>query len=592
MALLGLISLAQIWLIPGYAFIYQARDISRWDKILLAVPLSAVINFYLVYSLVLLGLYTQQVVIAIFLLEISLLIFFAWRKARSFAQKTPATPAKIGFETDSTNIVFALMSLLVIAQVFGQIGTVFTQGDAVSSWNNWAISWFNGIIPLNIAWYPQLLPTLYSLTYQFIADSRIELFAKIAESFYPLVTLGIFVRMATIFPAERKRILWAAIILFLLVRRLWGGESAVNGYADFPLAFFSLSILYVFALKASAQLHNKDSSSSSYVIILIAVSIGAGLMKQSGVFLGMFVPFVWLAYFRNGKSLRGHVVQSASIGIAIALSCAAWYLYQYWRISTGVETSNLKMLSGIIHLSWYESIIYGFKSITYKLSWLWVLLILASLAHRKIRYVTFFVVTPFFLLWAAFVPYDYRNLAPIFPLLAVSLSYGWGELTHVATRALPNRINARLIQRSVVVIVLGALAIALANPQLNNELLKLSDNAKSQIGDPEINSRLTAYFEFHPEPSLVATPYNELKRLPDIGKRFSPFSCGGYYEFGGHIATLETILSELSDPAIRQVLLLPWCDPIVLEYFASQPDKYHAVFRHNDAVLYEIRARL
>ena len=541
--------------------------------------------------MVLLNAYSQQAVVAIFSVEIITLLILVRNKSNQARQTIQSSQVRVGFDIDFTNTIFGIFVLIYASQVFNQFGTVFTQGDAVSSWNPWAVSWFNGTIPHGLAWYPQLLPTLYSITYQFISDSRIELFAKIAVSFYPLFALAIFARMALLLPTERKKILWSAIIFFLLVRRLWGGESAVNGYADFPLAFFCVAIIFVFVLKATEQKRDVSPDSISLVIVIVGVTIGACLTKQSGIYLGMLVPFFWLAYFQNKKPLRTHIVQSASIGIAIALSCAPWYLYQFWRISTGVEASNLTMLSGIIHLSWYESIIYGFKSITYKLSWLWVLLFLASLAHRKMRYVSFFVVAPFFLLWAAFVPYDYRNLAPIFPLLAVSLSYGWGELTSIATRVLPNRINARLIQRSVLVLVLGAFAIALANPKLNNELLKLSDNAKSLIGDPEINSRLTAYFEFHPEPSLVATPYQEMRRLPDLGNRYSPFSCGGFYEFGGHTAMLEAILSELKDPAIRQILLLPWCDPIVLEYFASQPDKYHAVFRHNDAEFYEIRSR-
>ena len=50
MALLGLIALAQIWFIPGYLFLCRTRDITLLDKILLAVPLSAVINFFLVFN--------------------------------------------------------------------------------------------------------------------------------------------------------------------------------------------------------------------------------------------------------------------------------------------------------------------------------------------------------------------------------------------------------------------------------------------------------------------------------------------------------------------------------------------------------------
>jgi hypothetical protein len=58
--------------------------------------------------------------------------------------------------------------------------------------------------------------------------------------------------------------------------------------------------------------------------------------------------------------------------------------------------------------------------------------------------------------------------------------------------------------------------------------------------------------------------------------------------FGG-APSLESRLSELDDPKIRQILLLPWCDAKLRDYFESQPDRYQVVFRHNGAVFYEVR---
>lgn len=441
MALLGLLSLLQIWFIPGYLFLYRMPHISRLDKLLLAVPLSATINFFLVYALVLLHAYTQQAVIAIFAAEVVTLLFFVWQSSKRIDSTQQHYQPRVGINIDFTNTIFAVFVLIYAAQVFNQIGTVFVQGDAVSSWNPWAISWFKGTIPTGIAWYPQLLPTLYSLTYQFMAESRIELFAKLAASIYPLVVFAIVARMAVFLPNERKKILWGGIIFFLLVRRLWGGESAVNGYADFPLAFFCISILYVFVLKLTDRSRNAVSDSIILAVVMVGIAIGAGLMKQSGVFLAMLIPFVWLAYCRNGKNFSTHLQESVLIGVAIALISATWYMYQYWRIANGMDQSNLQMLSSIVQLPWYASIVFGFKSITYKLSWLWVLLFMASLVHARVRYLALFVALPFFLLWAAFVPYDYRNLAAVFPVLAITLAYGWAELMRLAGNALPAGIN-------------------------------------------------------------------------------------------------------------------------------------------------------
>ncbi len=588
MALLGLVSLAQIWFIPGYLLLYRTTTLTPIDKALLAVPLSATINFFLVYALVLAELYTQQAVIFIFAAEMIALLSLRWRKPTESNQLQTGPTIRIGFDLDLTNVAFALLVLICTGQVLNQFGTVFTQGDAVIGWNTLAIAWYNNIIPINISWYPQLLPTLYSLTYQFIADSRIELFAKIAISFYPLFTLAIFARMAWLLPTERKKILWSAIIFFLLIRRLWGTESTVNGYAELPLAFFSLSIVYIFALGASTRV-SKDLH--TLALVLIGITIGTGLMKHSGVFLGMLVPLFWLIYFRNGREWREHIQQSLLIGVAIALGYAPWYLYQYWRIQSGIDVSNLGVLSNIVPLPWYESIVFGFKGITYKLSWFWVILCAASLLRREIRYMALGVVLPFFLLWAAFVPYDYRNLAVVFPLLAMTLAYGWAELARLSKKIFSIRIFKVLpVRRILVLLTITAFAFMLSDSKYNDELLRLSNIAKNQIGDPEINSRLLAYFEFHPAKARIATPYQEISKIPDLAERYAPFSCG--FDYGRQTMSMERILTEISELDIRHVLLFPRCDSRVLAYFGGQPEKFHAVFQVNGATFYELKDRL
>lgn len=583
MILLGMISLLQIWFIPGYLLVYRSSSLSRVDKILLAIPLSATVNFFLVYALVLSGFYTQHTMIGIFAVEVAALLFFTWPKLKSSPHRNVSK--RIDFNIDLTNIVFSLLVLLCSSQVLNQFGTVFTQGDAVMGWNALAISWFNGIIPTNIAWYPQLLPTLYSLTYQFIADSRVELFAKVAISFYPLFALALFARIAWLFPAERKHILWSAVIFFLLVRRLWGSESTVNGYAELPLAFFCLSILYVFALRANTRI---DKNRNTLALVFIGIAIGAGLMKHSGVFLGLIAPFFWLFCFRKSEDWQKHLKHSALIGIAIACGYAPWYLYQYWRITIGIDTSNLEFLSSIVPLPWYESIAFGFKSITYKLSWLWVVLFLAALANRKARYMALFLVLPFFLLWAAFVPYDFRNLAAIFPALAITLSFGWTESIHFFKK-FPLPKHSPIIQRGFIFVALAVLSITLLNPKYNSELLRLSDEAKEQIGDPEINNLLFAFFEFHPEPAKVATAYLEMGKVPKLHQRHFKFYCGDNY--GTQLSIIESLSSNLSDPTIHYVLLHPWCDTQLLAYFSSRPEEYHAIFQRNGAIFYEIMAR-
>lgn len=591
MALLGILSLIQVLFLPGYLLLNKVHSLPRTDKLLLSVPISAVANYFLVLALTMLGLFTQQVIVGIFALEMGVLLVLQFAPPQQSITRHVPAPMQSGFVPDFTNILFTLLFLIIATKSLNQFGTVFTWGDAVHSWNPWGISWFNGTVPVGIAWYPQLLPSLYAVTYQFLGDSRIEFFAKLVVSIHPPLVLAIFARMAILLPAKRKTILWSGMLLFMLVRRLWGVDDFLNGYADFPLILFCVSLAYLFVLlwrENSPEINTEHPSRLIY--LLAAIAIGAGLTKQSGVYLGMWVPVFYLYFTSDGQTYSGRQLKRAILlGAWIVLGYAHWYLFQYWRISSGVDTSNLKYLSGIIAMPWYASIAYGFKILTYKLSWLWVVLTLAALLHRQVRYLALWVFLPYFLLWAAFVPYDFRNLGPVFPLFALILATGWGQLASLLMR-IPGWDNHRsLIQRGLIIAVLTVLAFVLSNAKFNPELLRLSDLAKRQIGEPEINLRLYQYFEDHPSSFLIATPYAEMGKLPGMGSRYAGFSCG--HVLGSPLLTVEPVYAELDNPEIHFVLLMNWCDTRVLDHFASHPDIYQKQFQSGEAVFYKILNR-
>lgn len=589
MALLGILSLAQIWFIPGYLVLQPMRNVNPIDKMLLAVPISAVFNFFVVYLLVLLNLYNQSVVITLFIIEMLFLFYLKQIHKPQNGHASQFTANKIIISINFTNIIFGLLTVICFSQFLYQFGTVFTQGDAVFSWNHWAISWYDGKIPNGIAWYPQLLPTLYSITYKFIDNSQVELFAKVAVSIYPLIVIALFLRIAVLLPSERNKILWSGIIFFALVRRLWGSESNLNGYADFPLTLFSVSIFYAFVLAAIQKKELHSQFSLTIPAILIYLAIGAGLMKQSGVYLGVLVPFVWLVYFQNHCNRPKHIKHSILMGLLIASGYCTWYFYQYYRMSIGVEESNLKQLASIVSLPWYESVVYGFKGITKKLSWLWIAVFISSVFNSKMRYLSLVVVTPFILLWAAFVPYDYRNLAPVFPFFAMSLTYGWVKLTEQSKEILNiTKIKSAHLQKGFIFLILAGISIALLNPKYKNELLQISSSAKKQIGYPEINHLLLAYFELHPEPSLLATPYADISKIPQLSERFQPLQCQFIKRSNVDESDMEPLISRLNNSSIKLIMITPWCDSAVINYFSNHPEKYSVIFRHDGFILFKI----
>ena len=86
MILLGLLSLLQIWFIPGLTLLICKPKFKIIDLIILSLPLSMILNHYLVIFLVILKSYTQQTIIFIILIEF-ILLNYLFIKNRNFFKK-------------------------------------------------------------------------------------------------------------------------------------------------------------------------------------------------------------------------------------------------------------------------------------------------------------------------------------------------------------------------------------------------------------------------------------------------------------------------------------------------------------------------
>ena len=74
MVTFGIVSLFQAWILPGFLFLLFFKKIKIFDAIVLSIPLSLVLNYILVYNLVLLKIYNQNFLIVIILIELILII--------------------------------------------------------------------------------------------------------------------------------------------------------------------------------------------------------------------------------------------------------------------------------------------------------------------------------------------------------------------------------------------------------------------------------------------------------------------------------------------------------------------------------------
>ena len=185
---LGLIGILQACFLPGWLLSY-AFPLRLGSRFLMSFPLSLIVNHYLVFGLAALGIYNPTMMNFILSLELLLLVTLAIRGSGQALKNF--SPADLFRERASVLLpLLGLAALHVLGKTFSYwlhgFGGGFREWDAVVSWNAWATIWGQGRIPQETFEYPQLLPITYSITYQFLRNFELQMFAKAIAGMFPL----------------------------------------------------------------------------------------------------------------------------------------------------------------------------------------------------------------------------------------------------------------------------------------------------------------------------------------------------------------------------------------------------------------------
>ena len=74
---IGLISLLQVWFLPGLSLLVFAKKLKLLDKVILCLPLSITLNYILIFFLISLKSYNQLTLSILILIEFCLIIFLS-----------------------------------------------------------------------------------------------------------------------------------------------------------------------------------------------------------------------------------------------------------------------------------------------------------------------------------------------------------------------------------------------------------------------------------------------------------------------------------------------------------------------------------
>ncbi|MBM3143945.1 MAG: hypothetical protein FJ010_03035 [Chloroflexi bacterium] len=536
---LGLLSVLQITLLPGI-LILKAFDIRRGfiQDLIFSFALSLIANHLIVFAIAAIGIHISYTFYGIFLIELVLLIrWYAAPLAQSVGRITSGKKSQIADYLCSLNIfqikddqrdfartvveilgiVFAILAASSIWWAFKvwytNFGTVFTQWDAVVSWNHWATEWFAGSIPTKTSRYAQLIPTNYAVSYAFLRGMQIQFFAK---SIMPLFNLFILLSLFDLGMEYKNMGYFIGVLATRMIIKKFLGEYISSGYVDVALAFFAFVPIYTL-LKAKNSVNPKNQL--DYVQLGAIFAAGAALTKPNG--LVVFVAFPVLAYFLIVKKLdqlgrkEKYLIIAKRFLISL-LIIMPWYLWNEYWILVGGNDSNVSYLMGERHQG--RTLVERFMRATglleeYVVLYLFVILMLPFLDSAVI-WIVLTILIPYSLIWAFAFSTFTRNLAIAFPLLGLAsgmsahklLEFGERFIAWVKVEHLKLYIFAIMILLAMIVAGIFITDTSLITHQVEQQ---------KDILLSSVNRRIYAYFDEIGRYESIMTNY-PIQYLPGL----------------------------------------------------------------------------
>lgn len=523
MLVLGLLSFFQIVFIPGFILLETLRikTVNKLEFIAYSFAISLLINYNLVYLFTLLKIYKPVTVYILFALEIAAMALIAFRKRNVF--KRPFLDfSSIKGQTVLKRILFIIASVFAaffFYYFFRNLGSVFTGWDPVFSWNRWAVDWYLNELPLRTYLYPQLIPANFSLTYQFMQEHYVQLFAK---AIMPLFTIFITFLFISLYLAKKDlRLLWTSI-LFSIIILVFGFRYIDSGYVDIAVAFFSFAAVY--------ETLKDGSITNKRIALILILASGAALTKFIGILVFAYC-LGWIIFnIVKNKDIETRRTIAVSIITGITIIELHWYLVKAIQISLGIEFSYIRFLTQDIHhdLNIFERFFRGINLFP-----LWAVIVffiilffvISSLfIKNRVRTVTMFLTIPFILIWGFYFSYDERNLLSAIPFMALSAAYGISLFAKRSKKPSagtegygPSSTVKTSSFKSIYILVIFLvvfLALSVFLSAKGEEIYYSQIQKQKELGDGCLNQRLYEYKEEKGIEGKIITDYYWVTSLP------------------------------------------------------------------------------
>jgi hypothetical protein len=467
---------------------------SKIQKSIYVFGLSLVANYFLIYFLTLIGIYHSVTIYAIIIIELGLLLVYFNKistkdnlNIRNYYQQI------IGFFKSKSllyNLCFVFSSLVIGYYTYlflTNFGTIFSNWDAIVSWNRWAIDWSNNFFPRGTWHYPQLIPANWSLTYVIMQNNDIQFFAKAIMSLFPIAILLLFMDLAL---TSKKSVYFIGLILYgLLLRTLYSPSFIVDGYVDIAVSFFSFLAFYTIV-------QNDGLISKKNIILVLIFGSAAAVTKQAGIFmLAITIGWcIWVLYKIRKELSFKDLFKIISLLLFVMLAFLSWYLYKQIQITKGLDSSEISWVTQGIYkgIGYFERLVNAITKIQDLAGPILFYFILCatflSLFDKKARWVTFSIVIPYFLIWGFFFSYDHRNFALVIPFIAYASAFGFFLLKELKRTEIRKKLFIKLIFLGLILFLFGLLV--LTNNLVDKSLLSFISFIKNKTVESDWPAKL------------------------------------------------------------------------------------------------------
>ena len=606
MFLLGTMAFFQSMVLPGALILKRLNFSGSFiQRLSYAVGLSLVTTFCGIFLLTLLGLYKQVVVLVIFAVQVAGLFWmYRYELAKPIVpvlaqiwNQIVHSPDKFILPLDEAeshplkkltssifNLIFFVLAVSVLWWAFrlflNYLGSIFDAWDSINSWNQWALTWASGHVPLYTHDYPQLIPAHWSLTYVFMGNTKIQFFAKALMLSFTFLTLLLSVDLGL--RTNKGGFLIGTVLTYLLLKKFLMPELT-NGYVDIAVAYFTLLNFH----SLLQLLDTTDEGQRPVLLVLGAVFAGgAAMTKQSGVFIFLlYFPLVYLGILRpfHGGQVRPLLRPFLLAGTIAIILALPWYIFKFIAFQMGLDRPQVQTLIQVSSNTYdgaplVAQTVAAFGQFDKYLLLFPLILLGLAILPAFYRWLIGLFVLPYPFLWAYVASYDTRNLSIWLPVFAMIAGLVLEELLLRSASFVESSHIVRL--RAFLIPAVFLVALLTVNYYLPaSKLMERQGRLQRQAFSPQKNKAIYKIVAKEGPQVRILTNY-PIDYLPGLEEVKVDFGYRDYNDF----------LYRLQNPAVEYLLLPRVIDPRISEYIEQKltSGEYEVVFENKEWLYYRM----